>query len=86
VRLRIVRVQVRYYHRIRDLAGDVSETVEVDDGATVGDLLTRLGALRLQMAPDLATALVARNEEYSDRRALLVEGDVIDIMPPVCGG
>ena len=80
-----MRILVHYHHRLRELAGNVSETVEMDDGATVADLLHHVGAFREQLAAELPTALAARNNEYCEQCARLADGDTVDIMPPVCG-
>lgn len=65
--------------------GTTSLSVEVSDGATVGDVLGRVRQLaeghRLPDAP-----LVAVNQRYARRETRVAPGDEVAIIPPVAGG
>lgn len=77
---------MRYFSRLRDIADINSEAFHVDDGATVSDLLTRVIARHDGIAPLRSSLLVARNLEYTALDAVILDGDALDLMPPVSGG
>lgn len=81
-----MKVTVRYFSILRGLASDVPETLRVDAGATVGDLLHRIFSLHPELLPFQSSLLIARNNEYASLDASLREGDTVDLMPPVSGG
>lgn len=61
-------------------------TVALDDGATVGDLKTRLAADVPNLAAALPTALVSINREFAFKQDALHDGDEVGLFPPVSGG
>jgi molybdopterin converting factor small subunit len=78
---------------LRERLGGPEETVELADGATVGDLI---GILRWRTSNDSTgnganegiwrSLAVAVNREYSSLVAVLREGDEVALLPPVSGG
>ena len=81
-----IKVQVRYYQRLREVAAVQAETYLVDADSTVAGLLAAVIARHpgiLEFAPSL---LIAINADYAQRTAPLAEGDIVDLMPPVSGG
>lgn len=78
-------VNVLLFASYADAIGASSVAVDVDAGATVGDVLTRVqqlpGANRLPAEP-----LLAVNERYAKRDRVLTAGDQVAIIPPVAGG
>ena len=96
-----MRIEILYFGVLRDLAGGAEETVELEEGATVGDLIETLrgrtsDALRSNSAGAEAecglderlwrSLAVAVNREYASLGAVLREGDEIALLPPVSGG
>jgi MoaD family protein len=79
-------VQVRYYQRLRDLAGVQAESHILERGARVSDALAAVFARHPGIAPFASSILVAVNNEYAEPKQGLDDGDVIDLMPPVSGG
>jgi len=59
--------------------GAMRASVELPDGATIEDLLERLG-----LSQD--TWLVARNQVAAARDQVLVPGDTVDCFEPVAAG
>jgi molybdopterin synthase catalytic subunit/sulfur carrier protein ThiS len=55
--------------------------MELDEGATVADLLTRLAP-----AADLRGIAVSVNAEYAPAAHVLRDGDEVGLLPPVSGG
>jgi molybdopterin converting factor subunit 1 len=92
-----MQVRVLYFGVLRDVAGAAEETVELADGATVGDLLGLLRARTSNGGMDHGTEeglserlwrslAVAVNREYGSASIVLREGDEVALLPPVSGG
>ena len=81
-----MRVQVLFFGILRDLVGRASETLELDEDATVADVLehyqSRIPKIR-EMLPSLALSV---NQHYSGPGAVLGNGDEVALLPPVSGG
>jgi sulfur carrier protein ThiS len=59
--------------------GAARATLDLRDGATIGEVLAGLGA-------EHDTWLVARNQAVAERDAVLGPGDVLDCFEPLAGG
>ena len=80
-----MNVTVRLFAGLRERAGSDRVSVELPDGASVGELLaameqTPVGAL------DPRSCVVAINREYAATGAAVHEGDEVALVPPVSGG
>lgn len=82
----LITVTVRYYNRLKDLAATGSEKLQLDEGATVSDLITRVICSHPAISALRDSLLAARNNEYVASAECLSEGDAVDLMPPVSGG
>ena len=83
----MITVEVRLFAVLRDRAGRDSVTVEVDEPATVADLLeaaARQPGLN-ELLPDLPVR-AAVNREYVADDTVLSAGDEVALIPPVSGG
>jgi molybdopterin synthase sulfur carrier subunit len=83
-----MKVTVRYFAALREALGP-AETVELDEGATVGALRERLIARDAAHAAALARGRAVRsalNQQMCDESALLDEGAEVAFFPPVTGG
>jgi molybdopterin converting factor subunit 1 len=81
-----MRVTIKLFARLREVAGVGILERELTDGATVTDLLNSLYAEFPPMA-DLATrTIISVNREFVAPHSLLRDGDEIAIFPPVSGG
>ena len=76
-----MRVQIRLFASLRERAGTDSLTLELADGASVGDALSELG----WVTGDLRVAL-AVNREYASEATTLHAEDELALIPPVSGG
>ncbi len=81
-----MRVTVRLFARLRDLAGAADLDRELPDGATALALWDGLAADFPDFEPYQATVSVAVNEEYARMDVALADGDDIAFLPPVSGG
>jgi molybdopterin synthase catalytic subunit len=81
-----MRVTIKLFARLREVAGVGKLERELTDGATVTDLLNSLYAEFPPMA-DLATrTIISVNHEFVALDSLLRDGDEVAIFPPVSGG
>jgi molybdopterin converting factor subunit 1 len=76
-----VQVVVKLFAALRERAGTGERRLELDDGATAGDVW---GALELGDEP--RGVLYAVNKEYAEPDRPLADGDEVALIPPVSGG
>ena len=74
-------VRVRLFAGLRERAGTGALDIEVEEGATVGDVWPALA-----LGDEPAGLLYARNRAYVGRTEALVPGDEVAVIPPVSGG
>jgi molybdopterin synthase catalytic subunit len=74
-------VNVRLFAALRERAGASAVELDLDDGATIGDVWPLLG-----LGDEPAGILYAVNRAFADRRDLLTAGDEVAVIPPVSGG
>ncbi len=81
-----MRTRVLLFAALREAAGTRELLVELPEDASVQDLKQQIAAAQPALAPLLANAAVALNEEYvpGDRR--ICAGDTVALIPPVSGG
>jgi len=80
-----MRVRVLPFGVLKDWLGASATTLELPEGASVGDLLDRVGTLQ-NAAPALRGIAVSVNAEYATASHLLRDGDEVGLLPPVSGG
>jgi molybdopterin synthase catalytic subunit len=80
-----MRVRVLPFGILKDWLGASATTLELPEGASVGDLLDRVGELQ-NAAPALRGIAVSVNAEYATAAHLLSDGDEVGLLPPVSGG
>jgi len=80
------KVTVKYFSIHRDMTGKTEEEVQLDQGATLKDLLDRLieSYSRLKDAKDYT--VISINGNFAEEKSKLKEGDVVALFPPVGGG
>jgi molybdopterin converting factor subunit 1 len=81
-----MRVTIRLFARLRDLAGSGELVREVPASATVQDVWRALVAEVPALSDYERTLSVAVNADYSRMSAPVQEGDEIAFLPPVSGG
>jgi len=81
-----VRVTVRLFARLRDIAGTPELTRELAPGATIGAVWRTLA----REFPDLAqyerSISSAVNADYARMDTVVRDGDEVAFLPPVSGG
>ena len=82
-----MRVTVKLFARLRDVAGTSEIVREVPAGTTVrsvwSELATEFPEIALYRAIDLDAAI---NADYAKMDEVLADGDEVAFLPPVSGG
>jgi molybdopterin converting factor subunit 1 len=81
-----MRVTIRLFARLRELAGAESLAREAAAGATVADVWAALAAEFPALAPYGRIVSAAVNDDYTPMRRPLEDGDEVAFLPPVSGG
>ncbi len=81
-----MRVTIRLFARLRDLAGSGELTREVSGPATAHTVWTALTKEIPALLEHERTLSVAVNAEYSRMTAAVQDGDEVAFLPPVSGG
>jgi len=81
-----MRVTVRLFARLRELAGGDEFALEVPEGATVEDVWERLSAAHPALAAHRRSVSAAVNAEFARMHTQVGAGDEVAFLPPVSGG
>jgi molybdopterin converting factor subunit 1 len=81
-----MRVTIRLFARLRDLAGSGELTRDVASPATVGTVWSVLVGEMPALRDYERTMSVAVNADYARMSAAVHEGDEVAFLPPVSGG
>ena len=81
-----MRVTVRLFARLREIAGVETLVRELPPGATAGGLWEALAGEFPELAAYRDAVSTAVNEEYARMDTAIAEGDEIAFLPPVSGG
>lgn len=81
-----MRVTIRLFARLRDIAGAPELSRDVPAGATVQTVWEGLASEFPAMAEYRASLSSAVNADYARMNASVSEGDEIAFLPPVSGG
>ena len=81
-----MRVNVRLFARLRDIAGASELTRQVAPGATIGTVWRELANEFPDLAPYERSISSAVNLDYARMDRAVADGDEIAFLPPVSGG
>jgi molybdopterin converting factor subunit 1 len=81
-----VRVTVRLFARLRDVAGASELARDLPSGATIGDVWRQLTREFPELAGYERSISSAINADYARMDQVIGEGDEIAFLPPVSGG
>lgn len=81
-----MQVSVRFFAGYKDLLGEEQLLVEIDEGATVGDILELLKERYPSIREQGYMPLTACNLKHVSKKHRLEDGDEVAIFPPVSGG
>ena len=81
-----MRVSVRLFARLKELAGAETMTVEVPDSATVAEVWQAAIALVPALVPHGRALSCAVNATFARMSQKVSDGDDVAFLPPVSGG
>jgi MoaE-MoaD fusion protein len=81
-----VKITVQVFSFFRQIVGQDELTLDLREGATVGDALARLYEKFPQLKQAEKTILLAVGVEFATPASQLRPGDVLSLMPPLQGG
>lgn len=81
-----MRIIVKCFAGCKDVVGAASVAVDLPAGTTVSEAFAELVNAYPALANYNRSVLLAVNREYTDRQAVLVDGDELACIPPVSGG
>jgi molybdopterin synthase sulfur carrier subunit len=81
-----VRVTVKLFARLRDIAGTPETVRDIDAGATVRTVWRQLATEFPEIASYERSISTAVNADYARMDQVLAEGDEVAFLPPVSGG
>jgi molybdopterin converting factor subunit 1 len=81
-----MRVTVRLFARLRDIAGASELTREIAPGATIRNVWRELAGEYPDFGPYERSISSALNADYAPMDQVLREGDEVAFLPPVSGG
>jgi molybdopterin converting factor subunit 1 len=81
-----MRVTVKLFARLRDIAGAAELTRELAPGATIATVWRQLAAEFPDLAAYERSISSALNADYARMDAVVSDGDEVAFLPPVSGG
>ncbi len=81
-----MRVRIRLFARLRELAGAEELARDAAAGATVADVWAALAREFPALEPHGRTVSAAVNDDYAPMRRPVEDGDEVAFLPPVSGG
>ena len=81
-----MNVRVKFYAQLRELVGIHEVELELQEGATVSQLLEKIYAQKPALRAYDKSILIGAGLEFVDRNYKPNPGEEIAIMPPVQGG
>ena len=81
-----MRVTVRLFARLHDIAGQSEVVCDVTPGATIGTVWRQLAGLYPELDAYERSISSAVNADYARMDQVLRDGDEVAFLPPVSGG
>jgi MoaE-MoaD fusion protein len=81
-----MRVRVLFFGMLKDLVGRSDDSLDLPEGATIGDVLRHYEATVPQLKTLLPCVALSVNQVYAGSEVELRNHDEVAILPPVSGG
>jgi molybdopterin synthase catalytic subunit len=81
-----MRIRVLLFGQLKDIVGQPEESLELQPGSRVSDLMARYGERFPRFKPMASSIACSVNREYASVSIILKEGDEVGLLPPVSGG
>jgi MoaE-MoaD fusion protein len=82
----MMQIRLRYFAIVREIMGQSRETMDLPEGATVGDVMARITAAHPRLDGASRSIMLMVNQEYVLADHVLADGDELALIPPVSGG
>ena len=81
-----MRIRVLLFGQLKDIVGRPEESLEVQPGTSLSDLLARYAESFPRFKPMTGSIACSLNREYAPASSMLHDGDEVGLLPPVSGG
>jgi molybdopterin converting factor subunit 1 len=81
-----MKVRVLFFGVLRDLAGKSSDSLQLPDGGSVRDVISRYQSQIPRLKDSLSSIALAVNQQYASPETKLKDNDEVALLPPVSGG
>lgn len=81
-----MRIRVLLFGQLKDIIGHPEESLEVQPGTSLSDLLARYARQFPKFGPMAGSIACSVNREYAAVSSELHDGDEVGLLPPVSGG
>jgi MoaE-MoaD fusion protein len=81
-----MQVRILFFGMLKDLAGRASDTLDLADDATLGDVVSYYEGRVPRLKEVTGSIAMSVNQEYAGPEWKLKSGDEIGLLPPVSGG
>jgi molybdopterin converting factor subunit 1 len=80
-----MRVKILFFGMAKDLTGETSATLELNEEMKVS-ALRRVLQEKYPLFSQMDSFSIAVNESYAEEDLIIVENDTVAVIPPVSGG
>lgn len=81
-----MRIRVLLFGQLKDIVGRPEESLEVQPGTKLSDLMARYAQQFPKFGPIAGSMACSVNREYVSTATMLHDGDEVGFLPPVSGG
>ena len=81
-----MRIRVLLFGQLKDIVGRPEESVEIQTGSSLSDLMARYAQQFPKFKPMVESIACSLNREYAAASSVLHDGDEVGLLPPVSGG
>ena len=81
-----MKLEIKLFATLRDLAGNRSVSLQLDEPATVNSLLVAMAEQYPATAPAMPIVLVSVNKQFAEGETAVNPQDEVALFPPVSGG
>ncbi len=81
-----MRVQVLFFARLKEIFGEGSRNLQIEEGISIQELVRRLSQESEDLSLNKIPLVYAVNESFAPADHILKDRDTLAIMTPVSGG
>ncbi len=81
-----MQIRVLFFGMLKDWAGRADDSLDLPEGATLGDVVQHYETLIPRLKDFAASIAMSVNQQYAGPESRLKPGDEVGLLPPVSGG